>query len=161
MSFCVLFVCKCVLYYCHRVATQLQLNISYHIKYTRTIRWKTSGGRNPNNEMTRRALCVQVQHKMVTLSCNHCSNWNTALLSVCITELSVAASNTQNIDCYAIMLSWWTYIGLQVTCPIFLSDFIQILILSTYMLFFCIKVAIWNFTEIRPLASKGQADRLD
>ena len=30
----VLFVCKCVLYYCHRVATQLQLrNISYHISY--------------------------------------------------------------------------------------------------------------------------------
>ena len=29
MSFSVLFVCKCVLYYCHRVATQLQLNTSY------------------------------------------------------------------------------------------------------------------------------------
>jgi len=29
--FCVLFVCKCVLYYRHRVSTQLQLtNISYH-----------------------------------------------------------------------------------------------------------------------------------
>jgi len=25
-------VCICVLYYCHRVATQLQLNISYHIQ---------------------------------------------------------------------------------------------------------------------------------
>jgi hypothetical protein len=32
VSFCVLFVCKCVLNYCHRVATQLQLiNISSHI----------------------------------------------------------------------------------------------------------------------------------
>jgi hypothetical protein len=30
--FCVLFVCKCVLYNCQRVATQLQLtNISHHI----------------------------------------------------------------------------------------------------------------------------------
>ena len=32
VSLCVLFVCKCVLYYSHRVATQLQLTyISYHI----------------------------------------------------------------------------------------------------------------------------------
>ena len=33
VSFSVLFVCICVLYYCHRVATQLQLNISYHISW--------------------------------------------------------------------------------------------------------------------------------
>jgi hypothetical protein len=33
VTFSVLFVCTCVLYYCHRVATQLQLNISYHINW--------------------------------------------------------------------------------------------------------------------------------
>jgi hypothetical protein len=31
VSFSVLNVCICVLYYCHRLATKLQLNISYHI----------------------------------------------------------------------------------------------------------------------------------
>jgi hypothetical protein len=30
-AFCVLFVCKSVLYYCHRVSTQLQLNIYIYI----------------------------------------------------------------------------------------------------------------------------------
>jgi hypothetical protein len=33
VSFSVLFVCICVLYYCQRVATRLQLNISYHINF--------------------------------------------------------------------------------------------------------------------------------
>jgi len=31
--FCVFFVCKCVLYYCHRVATQLQLTNISHIVF--------------------------------------------------------------------------------------------------------------------------------
>jgi len=35
VSFSVLFVYICVLNYCHRVATQLQLNISYHTHVAR------------------------------------------------------------------------------------------------------------------------------
>jgi hypothetical protein len=37
--FYALFVCKCVLYYCHRVSTQLQLNISYRIKCMKNVRF--------------------------------------------------------------------------------------------------------------------------
>ena len=33
VTYSVWFVCICVLNYCHWVATQLQLNISYHITY--------------------------------------------------------------------------------------------------------------------------------
>jgi len=33
VSFSVLFLCICVLYYCHRVATQLQVNMSYHMSF--------------------------------------------------------------------------------------------------------------------------------
>ena len=36
VSFSVLFVCICVLNYCYRVATQLQLNISYYIYIPRS-----------------------------------------------------------------------------------------------------------------------------
>jgi hypothetical protein len=39
--FYVLFVCICVLYYCHRVATQLQFNILYHIIYFGRLRLHT------------------------------------------------------------------------------------------------------------------------
>jgi len=42
VSFCVLFVYKCVLYYCHGVATQLQLTIISHYIISYILCWSTS-----------------------------------------------------------------------------------------------------------------------
>jgi hypothetical protein len=42
VSFSALFLCICVPYYCHRVATQLQLNISYHISLLRLCKEKVA-----------------------------------------------------------------------------------------------------------------------
>jgi hypothetical protein len=41
--FCVLFVCKNVLYYCHRVSTQLQLTNIYHMYQTGSLRKRLGG----------------------------------------------------------------------------------------------------------------------
>ena len=49
VSFSVLFLCICVLNYCHRVATQLQLNIIYHMRghavaqLVEALRYKSEG----------------------------------------------------------------------------------------------------------------------
>jgi UV DNA damage repair endonuclease len=54
VSFSVLFVCIRVLNYCHRVATQLQLNISYHINMH-------LGGRVEHNTAVE-ALCTNLTY---------------------------------------------------------------------------------------------------
>jgi hypothetical protein len=41
--FCVLFVCKCVLYYCHRVSTAVSKHISHHIYKNDELRSKPQG----------------------------------------------------------------------------------------------------------------------
>ena len=50
ISYHILFVCKCVLYYCHRVATQLQLTNIYHIIYCLCVNvyCTTATGCQPN-----------------------------------------------------------------------------------------------------------------
>jgi hypothetical protein len=69
--FYVLFVCKCVLYYCQRVSTQLHLtNISYHI-----ISYQPSPDRAPNQCRTMKARkCVKFLAPTISTSAHppHC-----------------------------------------------------------------------------------------
>ena len=56
--FCVLFVRKRVLYYCHQVSTHLQLtNISYHISYILPYQKELKCEKVEEEEMDRRSWC--------------------------------------------------------------------------------------------------------
>jgi hypothetical protein len=61
VSFCVLFVCKCVLYNCHRVATQMQLtNISYHLSQSATGSFRRKSSLNDSTSSS----------QLITINCH-------------------------------------------------------------------------------------------
>jgi len=65
VSFCVLFVCKCVLYYCHRVTTQLQL--IYQIYHTQDTQHYYT-----NNAVSEVDLQAQVQDTARRIFATNC-----------------------------------------------------------------------------------------
>ena len=62
VTFSVLFVCICVLNYCHRVATQLQLNISYHIISYHIISYHISYSKQSACTMLSSVACLVLPH---------------------------------------------------------------------------------------------------
>jgi len=56
--FYVLFVCKCVLYYCNRVATELQLNIILNMFFT------------DNRFMFKWSICYSIYYQWHDQTCN-------------------------------------------------------------------------------------------
>jgi len=72
VSFSVLFVCIYVLNYCHRVATQFQLNISYHILSYHIIAYHISYHIESNQLTVQRAMiavCSEIRTKHVNTLC--------------------------------------------------------------------------------------------
>jgi len=73
VSFSVLFVCICVLYYCHRMATQMQLNISYRMStyaHTSTVTCfgiYSAPHTHTHTHLTRNCICSHIyQHFIIT-----------------------------------------------------------------------------------------------
>jgi hypothetical protein len=66
--FCVLFVCKCVPYYCHRLTTQLQLTNRYHIKPGGTESNATSGLWRVNLKHAYRIPGTQMRSLVITVN---------------------------------------------------------------------------------------------
>ena len=89
--FCVLFVCKCVLYCCHRMSTQLQLTvISYHIKSYHIVSFRKS-----NSRLTE---CVWLVSLQVDIKCWRCY----------FAKLRIRAKVGSNIYQYELCLSrYW------------------------------------------------------
>jgi hypothetical protein len=75
MSVSVLFVHTCVLYYCHQVATQLQLNISYHHTVTHNVISKQK-----THFITTSSNCVQ--YVIISMLKSTKTNFNYILFTV-------------------------------------------------------------------------------
>jgi hypothetical protein len=76
--FCVLFVCKCVLYYCHRVSTQLQLtNIScnYHTKAVKFVQ-------------TAQLAHITLKVQLYVMSCGFCTRLPATILMTAVVKLA-------------------------------------------------------------------------
>jgi hypothetical protein len=72
--FCVLLVCKCVLYYCHRVSTQLQLNIYIYI-YIYHISYQVLEVYNEENFNSNKLLLVIIQNTVSQLLLSTNLHW--------------------------------------------------------------------------------------
>jgi hypothetical protein len=106
--FCVLFMCICVLCYCHRASTQLQLsNILYYIiSYKADNEQFTSKLLLLSKQAASKTLCQDPAHMYIysTQMCLHCNHTNLLYRVSCVQKWL--------IWCYAVTVVWYPDEGL-------------------------------------------------
>ena len=142
--FCVLFVCKCALYYYHRVSTQLQLtNISYHIVSCRIVSYRIVSY-HISYIISYHIVSCHISYRIlyhISMANSFTNLWCTYYTTIswhieCVVHPNALGSS------HHLSMQWWTYCLRCSALP---------LVLHSDVLFAVLQRHRWDMAQTRPL----------